>query len=213
AYLKRYHPAEFYCALLNAQPMGFYTPMTIAGDARRHGVRFLAADVNHSAWECRVEGGAVRLGLSVVRGVGEAEREGLERALARGPFATAAAFAEVARDEGASARVLEALAAAGALGGTPREALWEVLAAVRAPDGPLGAGTEHPEPPARLAPFGPMEALAHELLATGLWVEGHPFELMRRRLSRRGIVRVEEVGRAPNGAVLDVAGIVICRQR
>lgn len=213
AYLKRYHPAEFYCALMNAQPMGFYAPMTIAGDARRHGVAFLPADVDRSAWACLVEDGAVRLGLAVVRGIGEAEREPLERALERRPFASAAAFAEAALDAGASARAVEALAAAGALGRPPREALWEALAVVRGRAGPLGAGAEEREPAPRLARPGAMEAYAHELLTTGVWIGGHPLALLRPRLARRGVLSVADLDRTRDGDVVDVAGVVVCRQR
>ncbi len=214
AYLKCHHPVEFYCALLNAQPMGFYSPMTIAGDARRHGVPFLPVDVDHSAWLCRIEGGAVRLGLGMVRGIGDAERDAVERAIARGPFASAAEFARVGREEGVSARALEALAAAGALSrASARQALWEVLAAARGSGGPLGVGEESPEPSVQLGQSGPMEAFADELRATGLWIDGHPLELLRARLARHGILRISELGATKTNDVVEVAGIVICRQR
>ncbi|MBI4318714.1 MAG: error-prone DNA polymerase, partial [Chloroflexi bacterium] len=70
AYLKRYYPAEFYCALLNNQPMGFYQPSVIVGDARRHGIETLPVDVNKSRVDCTVEGDRVRLGYRYVRGIG-----------------------------------------------------------------------------------------------------------------------------------------------
>ncbi|MCC7104957.1 MAG: DNA polymerase III subunit alpha, partial [Chloroflexi bacterium] len=71
AYLKRYYPVAFYCALLNNQPMGFYPPATIVGDVRRHGVRILPVDVQRSRADCTVEQGALRLGLRYVKGIGE----------------------------------------------------------------------------------------------------------------------------------------------
>jgi error-prone DNA polymerase len=214
AYLKRYYPVEFYCALYNAQPMGFYSPATIAGDARRHGVRLLPVDVSRSGWECGVEGGAVRLGLKMVRGIGEGERPALERALGRRPFAGPAEFARAALDAGMTRGALEALATAGALGGNgPREALWEALGEAPGRGGPLGAGDESPEAAVEFAPLGAEEALALELLTTGVAVARHPLEFARGRLDRRGVLPVAGLASARPGAIVDVAGVVICRQR
>ncbi len=214
AYLKVFHPVEFYCALYNAQPMGFYSPAVIAGDARRHNVRLLPVDVNRSDWESTVEDGAVRVGLRMVRGIGDAEREALERAMADRPFATVAEYAAVALNAGVGRATLEALAAAGALcGSPPREALWEVLAAVRGRGGPLNDGAEERETAPQLAPLGQMEAYSQELLTTGVWIDGHPFELIRSRLTKRGVLSVTDLEGRRTGEVVDVAGIVICRQR
>lgn len=72
AWLKYYYPAEFYAALLNNQPMGFYTPEVVAGDAKRHGVQILPVDVNRSCAHCTVEEGKIRLGFRYVKEMGEA---------------------------------------------------------------------------------------------------------------------------------------------
>ena len=75
AYLKRYYPAEFYCGLLNNQPMGFYVPEVIVGDAKRHGVAVSPVDINESAWKCTVEGAStLRIGFRYVKGIGEEKR-------------------------------------------------------------------------------------------------------------------------------------------
>src|SRR5438128_12297152 len=88
SWLRCHQPAAFTCSLLNAQPMGFYAPATIVEDAKRHGVRVLAIDVQHSAWDCTLEaqddGGqcAVRIGLRYVKGLGSRERDAVARAQA-----------------------------------------------------------------------------------------------------------------------------------
>src|SRR6266704_1019784 len=73
AWLRHHYPAEFLCALLNAQPMGFYPPASLVRDAQRHGVEVYPPHINASAAKCTVEGGAVRIGLGYVRSVGEEE--------------------------------------------------------------------------------------------------------------------------------------------
>jgi error-prone DNA polymerase len=74
AWLKLYYPAHFYAALFNNQPMGFYSPAVLTGDARRHGIAVLPPDVNRSGARCTVEGEAVRLGFNYVEGLGAGRR-------------------------------------------------------------------------------------------------------------------------------------------
>ncbi len=125
AWLKRHHPAAFACALLNAQPMGFYAPAQIVRDAKAHGVAVHPADINRSDWDCTLEGGALRLGLRLVSGLGRAEAERLTAARAsryRSPE-------DVWRRSGLSGKALEALAQADAFAGlglSRRAALWAV---------------------------------------------------------------------------------------
>jgi DNA polymerase III alpha subunit len=78
AWLKNYYPAEFYCALLNAQPMGFYPPHVLTNDAQRHGIEVLPPDVNHSGARCTVEEEAVRIGFAYVQGIGQEAARVLE---------------------------------------------------------------------------------------------------------------------------------------
>ena len=85
--MKCHHPDVFLCAILNAQPMGFYAPAQLVRDAREHGVEVRAVDINHSRYECTLEGSdgprhAVRLGLGMARGL--AEKHGKQIAAARG---------------------------------------------------------------------------------------------------------------------------------
>ncbi len=132
AYLKRHHPAAFYAALLNNQPMGFYHPATIVRDAQRHGQVIHPADVNFSGWLCAIEPDeAVRLGLRYVKGLREEMGKRIEEERRRGPFASAADLVkrtEVRRDE------LTQLARVGALASLEperRAALWDAERAVR----------------------------------------------------------------------------------
>lgn len=79
AWIKVHHPAEFLCGLLNSQPMGFYSPRALVGDAERHGVRVLAANILHSRWDSTIESGGVRLGLHLIRGLKRSEAELIEK--------------------------------------------------------------------------------------------------------------------------------------
>ena len=93
AYLCRHFPAEFFAALLSAQPMGFYPPRTLIVEARRRGVRVLPLDVNASKHRYTVENGAIRVGLMQVKGISASDIQSIEDAQASGPFTSAADFA------------------------------------------------------------------------------------------------------------------------
>ncbi len=88
AFLKNYYPVEFFCALLNNQPMGFYSPEVVVGDAKRHGVAILPIDVNLSLWPCSVEGEAIRIGFRYVRELGEERTGKILKAREKGYFAS-----------------------------------------------------------------------------------------------------------------------------
>src|SRR6266508_3604237 len=145
AYLKAHHPAAFYAALLNNQPMGFYHPATIVRDAQRHGQVIHPADVNCAGWLCAIEpDGAVRLGLRYVRGLREEVGKRIEEERRQRPFASVAAReacrppsrrARSARP-GRCARKPRARAARGALGG--RAGRTPHRAALRGATGPAG---------------------------------------------------------------------------
>ncbi|MFJ9460799.1 error-prone DNA polymerase [Kitasatospora sp. NPDC101447] len=223
AWLKHHYPEAFTCALLANQPMGFYAPLTLIADARRHGVTVLPADINHSTAAPTLEapapapGGAaparpaIRLGLAAVRGLGPDQAE----AIAAGrPYADLEDFA---RRTALPGPVLEALATAGAftsLGVTRRQALWSAGLLARTTDGML-PGTA----PALTAPSGVPEMTAIEetiadLWATGASAAGHPVQHARPHLQRCGAMTAADfkAGAAP-GAVVAVGGLVTHRQR
>src|SRR5712692_3186058 len=213
AYLKVHHPAAFYAALLNNQPMGFYHPATIIKDAQRHGLRILPIDIARSQWLCTIEQGAgarpvVRLGLRYVRGLREAAARAIVRAREERPFAS---VHDLARRAGLERDELTTLAAVGALaslGGTRRASLWE--AALLDPGGlfepPRGSGSP-------LAEMTESERLVADYAGTGVTLGRHPMAMRRAELRRRGVLSARELALAENETRVRVAGSVIVRQR
>jgi error-prone DNA polymerase len=210
AYLKAHHPAAFYAALLNNQPMGFYHPATIVGDAARHGQTIRPADINHSDWLCVIEAdGTVRLGLRYVRGLREETGRLMER---ERPFSSADDLVRRAglhRDE--LARLAE-LGALGSLGLERRGALWEIERVAR-PSGPLYASLDDTRDLSPLQPMTPTEALVADYEGTGLSLGPHPMTFHRVQLARLGVARADDLQRMRHGGPVRVAGAVVVRQR
>ncbi|HXG76071.1 MAG TPA: error-prone DNA polymerase [Gaiellaceae bacterium] len=229
-WLRRHHPAEFLCALLNAQPMGFYPPATLVRDAQRRGVLVLPADVNLSGARCTIEavrdGGreavsAVRIGLSYVASVGKENAEALvsEREL-NGPFAD---VSDLARRVQHPREALEALVQGGAcdsFGRPRRELLWELGLVFRAQSVP-GTGGEAKQLPLALDPTAETPALRdltawERMLAdyrhTGLSVGTHPLALLRPHLPP-GTLSSAELLEQPHGRRVAIAGMTVARQR
>src|SRR4051795_11694608 len=153
AWLRHHYPAEFLCALLNAQPMGFYPPASLVRDAQRRGVEVRSPDVNLSAASCALEGKAVRVGLSYVRSLGDDEAKAVAGERERGgPFA---GIRELAQRSGLDQPRLEALVASGACDslGRRRALLWELGFAPRAQTVP-GSGGEGSQLAVPLDPTG-----------------------------------------------------------
>jgi len=216
AWLKVHHPAEFVCALLNNQPMGFYQPMTLVKDAQRHGVKVRPVDATRSDWPCTIEDGALRLGLLYVAGLRQNVGERIAAERRRGAFASLQDFVDrtgLHRDE---QRRLAEVGALNAFGLTRRSALWQVERAGR-PRGPLFDAVER-EPagavePSPLPEMDLAERITSDLLGTGVTVGPHPMALYRETLTARGVRSAAELARLPDGARVVVAGAVICRQR
>jgi error-prone DNA polymerase len=220
AYLKCHFAIEFAVALLNSQPMGFYSPAVILNDARRHGVRILRTDVQRSGWDSSIEDpgdnsvdepGGLRMGLRLVRGLGEAAGRAIERAREGGRFRS---VEDLARRAGLPSRVLVPLAAAGALAsfGDRRQAIWRASAAAR-PHGPLYAGADDPAAPPALPPMAPLEAVSLDAHYASSFPDRHPMELVRAELRGQRVLSAAEAAAAPAGSVVEVAGLVITRQR
>src|SRR6266581_453067 len=209
-YLKAHHPAAFYAALLNNQPMGFYHPATIVGDAARHGQTIHPADVNHSDWLCAIEAdGTVRLGLRYVRGLREEAGRRMERLR---PFASPH---DLVRRAGLRSDELARLAELGALGSfglERRAALWEVERAAR-PSGPLYGDLDAPPDPSPLPSMTLPEALVADYEGSGLSLGPHPMTFHRARLERSGVARAADLPRMRDGVSVRVAGAVVVRQR
>jgi error-prone DNA polymerase len=212
AWLKRYHPLEFYLGLLNQQPMGFYSPETLKEDAGRHGIRVLNPDVDLSLEKCTIEGDAVRLGLLYVREIGEAGAKAIVEVRARGgPFRSLADFMERSRLE---REELECLAEAGALDGFNRDrrALWWETGLRYHPVGKqLGLGLPVDQDLASLPPLGADQEMEGEYHALGMYPSGHVMAHLRPTLA--GVLTSQDMDGLQEGAEVAVAGLVVRRQR
>lgn len=211
AYLKCHFPAEFLCAILNSQPMGFYSPATLVEDAKRHGVEMRPVDVTISDWECTLEDSTVRLGLGRVKGLREADGERILMARHTHPFADHADFVRrvsLARD------CLDALAAAGALESLladRRQALWDGRKLGRQRREPLELRARERRP--SLPELDRAETLLWDYQTTGMSPRGHPLEAVREELMELGLPTADAVRAVPSGRKVRYAGSVICRQR
>ncbi|MFN0025926.1 MAG: error-prone DNA polymerase [Acidimicrobiales bacterium] len=216
SWIKLHHPAAFCAALLNAQPMGFYSPHSLVQDARRHGVVVRTPDVNASASTATLEaeptsmgGLAVRLGLSSVRSLGEE----LAVRIAEGrPYRD---LEDVRRRSGAGLAALEALATAGAfecLGLGRREALWVAGAVAQSGEDRL-AGIVTGDRPPTLPGMSDQDLALADLWATGVSPDGHPTRFHREDLKGLGVVTAAGLKAIKGGARVSVAGVVTHRQR
>ncbi|MDE2152041.1 MAG: error-prone DNA polymerase [Betaproteobacteria bacterium] len=210
AWIKRHHPAQFLAALLNSQPMGFYTPSQLVQDARRHGVRVLPPDVRASAWDSSLEGGAVRLGLRLVRGLGREAARRIEAARADGPFADAVDLARRAALAGGDMRLLAAADALRGLAGHRRQQVWQAAAVHALP--PLLRGAAPAEPQLELAAPSEGEDVVFDYAATGLSLRRHPLALLRERLHPRWL-RAQQLAALPDGSRARACGLVTLRQQ
>ena len=221
AWLRHHYPREFLCALLNAQPMGFYPPASLVRDAQRRGVEVRPPDVNRSEAKCSLEGDAVRIGLEYVRSLGEDEAKALVGVRERGgPFR---GVRELAQRTGLDRPRLEALVASGAcdsFGGARRALLWELGLVPRAQSVPGSAGEEKqlalPLDPTAAVPAlreqTPWERMLADYRTTSLSVGVHPLTLLRPHLPE-GTLSSRELARRASGGSVAVAGMAVARQR
>jgi len=220
AWLRSRYPAEFLCALLNAQPMGFYPPASLVRDAQRRGVEVRPPDVQVSAAGCRIEGDTVRVGLGYVRGLGEEPARALVAERERGgPFA---GVRDLAQRAPVDRPALEALVVAGAcdsFGWPRRQLLWRLGLAPRSVSVGEGGAERQlalPLDPQTAVPSLPAETEWERMLAdyrtTGLSVDQHPLTLLRPHLPP-GVLRSDDLAERPHGAQVAFAGLTVARQR
>jgi len=223
SWLKHHYPAEFVCALLNNQPMGFYPPHVLTNDAKRHRIRLLPPDFNRSEVRCTVEDSTVRVGLGYVADLGdEAAARLVADRVAHGPFRSLADVVRRVPLRIEAAENLVAVGAADAFGLGRREALWQLglFLPARSFGGANGKEPGRQLPLAlpvaadmvELRPLGPWEQMATDYATMGLSPRYHPLGLLRAKLPK-GIVRIAELASLPDGLRLRVAGLVVCRQR
>ncbi len=230
AYLKEYYLAAFTCALLNNQPMGFYSPATIVKDAQRHGLKVKPIDVLASQWLCTLEplpadqiraGGerlALRMGLNYARGLRLQPGQAIVEERARGDYESVYDLArrvpELRKHE------LVALAQIGALNSLGekihrRDALWQAEHAGRNPGSLFHSAKEKNERSGQspLLQMTTEERLVADFRGTGLTVGKHPMAYHRDRLNTMGITRALDLQRLTDGCKARIAGCVIARQR
>jgi error-prone DNA polymerase len=224
-WMKCHHPDIFCAALLNAQPMGFYAPAQIVRDACEHGVEIRAVDINQSRWDCTLEAPQagqtylpLRLGMRMVKSLSNELAAKILAARAERPFTS---VQNVWLRSGVPIAALEKLADADAfasLGLDRRKALWQLRGLGEAPL-PLFAAADAAEaaaglePDVRLNPMTDGREVVEDYRAVQLSLRGHPVAFLRDQLSRRRIVTCAELRTIKDGRKVEVAGIVLVRQR
>ncbi|WP_439607372.1 error-prone DNA polymerase [Hydrogenophaga sp.] len=212
AWIKCHYPAEFLTALLNSQPLGFYTPSQLVQDAKRHGVEVRPVDVVHSDWDCTLEvDGAVRLGLRLVSGLKKEAAKRIVDAREQQPFDSTQDLARRAALDQPQMKSLAAADALMGLSGHRRQQVWDA-AALQAPPALL-KGAPVDEAPLALPPAPEGEAIVWDYAALGLTLRRHPLALLRPELARRKLMSAEELKDAPNGRLVRHCGIVTLRQQ
>ncbi|MCH7578511.1 MAG: error-prone DNA polymerase, partial [Chloroflexi bacterium] len=218
AWLRMYYPAESLCALFNAQPMGFYGPHVLVNDGKRHGVNVLPPDINLSGANCAIEDVAVRIGLRYVKGLSEATaQEVAEERQQNRPFRSLFDFLERTRLKREPVENLIACGAFDDLGLERRELLWQIGLLYRS-DGRNGRERQLALPlpteqdMVELAPMSEWDRMVADYAILGLSPNYHPMAFLRPRLNE-GIVPSRMLESLPDGASIEVAGLVVCRQR
>lgn len=216
AWMKRHHPAAFLAALLNSQPMGFYSPSQLVQDARRHGVEVRPVDVTCSDWEASLEPGegqmpAVRLGLNIVQGLAQPAGWRIEEARAVTAFSD---LNDLASRAGLSSTDMKSLAAANALqsmAGNRREALWH--AAVAAPGKGLMKRTSIASDDIELPAPSEAQQILADYRSIGLTLGRHPLALLREQLLTQRLLPASTLANFKQGQFARACGIVTVRQR
>lgn len=219
-WFKCHEPACFLAAMVNSQPMGFYTPSQLVQDAIRHGVEVRAVDVMHSHWDCTLEPDgvlpagtqpAVRLGLRLVAGLRQDAALRLVAARAQAPFSSTEDLVSRAQ---LGTLEINALAAADALlplSGHRRQQVWDASAIKPAPR--LLKSVPTHETPLALPDTPEGENILFDYQATGLTLRRHPVALLRERLARKGLLSASELNALPDGEEAAGCGIVTVRQQ
>ncbi|SFC11148.1 error-prone DNA polymerase [Polaromonas sp. OV174] len=215
AWIKCHEPAAFLAAMLNSQPLGFYSNSQLVQDAKRHGVDVRAADVLSSDVDCTLEDiehePAVRLGLRVIGGLKQASADRIVAARTAFPFTCAD---DLARRAGLELHEMKMLAAADALtslSGHRRQQVWDAAALRCAPELLRDAPVEEEILELPEAPEG--EEIVWDYASTGLTLRRHPLALLRARLAAKNFLSSAELRDVPDGESVQACGIVTLRQQ
>lgn len=217
AWIKRHHPAAFYCALLNSQPMGFYSPSQLVQDAQRHEVTILPPDVNHSAWAHTLEGKTrqLRLGLRIIQGLSAGGAERIEQNRPANGYQSAS---ELRARAGLNQRDMELLAGANAMPGFTQnrhQAYWQLLE--HEEPAALFVQEENDDYPQEPCPLLPEPSEGQNIMADyssqGLTLQRHPLALLREQGHLKHCLNAEQLRAVRAGIPVQVAGLVTGRQR
>ena len=218
AWLKRHHPAAFLAALLNSQPMGFYSPSQLVQDAQRHGVEVRPVEVCVSGWDSVLEPAsadpsqpAVRLGLSLVKGLSLEVSQRITEARAQAMPSDVQDLAQRARLDAADLKALAGADALVSLAGHRRQQVWAASALHTAPA--LLRGAPVHEPLLALPQATEGEAVVHDYASLGLTLRQHPLALLRPQLAAQRLRTAAELRDAPDGRLVRACGLVTTRQR
>jgi error-prone DNA polymerase len=221
SWIKCHEPAVFLCALLNSQPMGFYSPSQLVQDAKRHQVQVRPIDIAHSNWDSTLEPDeacgnaqrpyAVRMGMSLLSGMAIDAALRIQQARAQQAFTDSSDLARRAQLKRHDMEVLAAGNALASLAGHRRQALWQAVAAIPDKD-LLHPVTLQEQTPMLNAPSEAQEILS-DYRATGLTLGRHPLSLLRPRLLAQRFLPAELLNTFQNGQFARGCGIVTVRQR
>ncbi len=216
AWLKCHHPAAFVCALINSQPMGFYSASQLTQMVTRHGVAVRAVDVRHSDWDCTLEADdkrrpALRLGLRLVKGFGEEAAGRLQLVRNTQGFRTVQEMATRAMLNRSELGALAAANALARLSGHRHLARWQVAGVEHHDD--LLAGMEFSEATPLLRTPSEAQDVVADYRHLGLTLGRHPMAMLRGWFSARSFVCAEDLVACKHDTAVYVAGIVVTRQR
>ncbi|MDR5750226.1 MULTISPECIES: error-prone DNA polymerase [unclassified Caballeronia] len=216
SWLKCHEPAAFLAAMLNSQPMGFYSPSQLLQDATRHGVKVVPVDVTISGWDSVLERQtnsemAVRLGLSLLKGMKDGAAERIEAARAVKQFSSVSDLARRAQLDRRDLQVLAAANALSSLAGNRREALWQSVAAV--PDRDILAEARIDDETPVLGAPSEAENIVADYNSTGLTLGRHPLSLLRPALLEQRLMPASTLMTYRNGRLARGCGLVTVRQR
>ena len=223
-WLKRHEPACFLAAMLNSQPLGFYSSSQLVQDARRHGLTVLPVDVSHSDWDCTLDNWhnkkavpdaavqpAIRLGLRMVAGLHERVALRIAATRRQGTFVSTEDLALRCELDAGDLKALASADALRSLSGHRRQQVWDASALHRAP-ALLQRAPVH-EKPLVLAPAHEAQEVVFDYAATGLTLRSHPLFFLRTRLATKKLLSAAQLHELPHGRLARACGIVTMRQQ
>ncbi|HEY8048039.1 MAG TPA: error-prone DNA polymerase [Ramlibacter sp.] len=216
SWLKCHEPEAFLAAMLNSQPMGFYSPSQLIQDGKRHGIEVLPPDVSASDWDCTFDMSpgrrpAVRLGLRYVGGLNEAAGKRIASMRAGDPYLNVEDLTLRAMLNTGDLKALAAADALRSLAGHRRQQVWEASAQIKPPE--LLRGAPVNEAPIELPPAKEGEEIVFDYASLGFTLRRHPLALLRPQLAQRKYLNAEQLAQLPHGRRVAACGIVTVRQQ